>query len=648
MGAAANDRKPKLSRGRTAIFAFLSAALIVAVCGARFDTYRDSRAGLARFQASIGDELPGNRRDEYVSSAECRRCHPGEYASWHESYHRTMTQAALPETVMGEFDGSTIVSEGLEYRVFRKGNEFWAEMPDPEELMYVVQGGKPTPLEKIPRVERRVVMTTGSHHYQTYWVTGDDKYGNLLQTLPLVYLPKEDQWIPREEAFMRPSDSGRMITQWNHHCIRCHSTGGNPGLVGEGQQSGFATEVGELGISCEACHGPGREHVERYSNPLERYASHIGGDSGTGIVNPDDLDHQRSSEICGQCHSVFVTRSEFGMEYARKGVLFRPGESIERTRYQIQHPRGRATAEAEADFQRNRSFFRERWWDNGTILAGGREFTAMSASACYQEGTMSCGSCHTMHHGDPNHQLKPGMDTNLACTGCHTRLESTEAVVDHSRHPAGSSGSECMNCHMPHNTYALFSAIRSHQIVSPSAAESVETGVPNACNLCHLDKSLRWTQDHLAEWYGAKSVRGDADQESLAAGVLWMLRGDAAQRAVAGWHAGWLPAQRASGNTWLAPHVAALLADPYGVVRYVGKTSLGTLPGFDGLEYDFLAPKKELAAAAAEAIRVWSERDDRPTRTGAELLIHDERGLMGEQVKSLLRRRNNRPVVIKE
>src|SRR5215472_16913430 len=41
----------------------------------------------------------------YVSSNECRSCHPREYESWFSSYHRTMTQLAAPETVMGRFDG---------------------------------------------------------------------------------------------------------------------------------------------------------------------------------------------------------------------------------------------------------------------------------------------------------------------------------------------------------------------------------------------------------------------------------------------------------------------------------------------------------------------------------------------------------------
>ena len=32
----------------------------------------------------------------YVTSNSCRACHPGNYASWHASFHRTMTQVATP------------------------------------------------------------------------------------------------------------------------------------------------------------------------------------------------------------------------------------------------------------------------------------------------------------------------------------------------------------------------------------------------------------------------------------------------------------------------------------------------------------------------------------------------------------------------
>ena len=306
--------------------------------------------------------------------------------------------------------------------------------------MYVVQGGKPTPLDEIPRVVRPVVMSTGSHHYQTYWVAGDKKYGNLLQTLPLVFLPAEDRWIPREAAFMRPPGAKRMVTQWNHHCIRCHSTGGTPGLTGDGTDAGFATAVGELGISCEACHGPAEEHVRRHRNPLYRYAAQLGSDAGTHIVNPERLDHRRSSQVCGQCHSVFTMREEFAMQYAREGSIYRPGDDLDRTHYLIKHPTADASAERTADLQRNPDFFRARWWDDGTILAGGREFTAMTASACYQRGELSCLSCHTMHHGDPNHQLRPAMDGDRACLQCHQEPRFTSDLSAHTHQRRSGQG----------------------------------------------------------------------------------------------------------------------------------------------------------------------------------------------------------------
>src|SRR5262245_803856 len=72
---------------------------------------------------------------DYASSHRCQSCHPGEYASWHRSYHRTMTQIAVPGNVVGAFDGTTVISDGLDYRVTREGDGFWAEMPDPDVMM---------------------------------------------------------------------------------------------------------------------------------------------------------------------------------------------------------------------------------------------------------------------------------------------------------------------------------------------------------------------------------------------------------------------------------------------------------------------------------------------------------------------------------
>jgi hypothetical protein len=202
---------------------------------------------------------------------------------------------------------------------------------------------------------------------------------------------------------------------------------------------------------------------------------------------------------------------------------------------------------------------------------------------------------------------------------------------------------------MPHTTYALFKAIRSHQIASPNLAGSLGGGAPNACNLCHLDQTLAWTQKHLGEWYGAKPVLLTDEQENVSASLLWLLKGHAAQRVITAWHFGWEPAQVASGEGWLAPFVARLLADPYGAVRYVAGRSLRTLAGFNDFEYDFLAPERVLSERSIEASRLWrASRADEPANGSGRILL-DERGdVMDRMVTELVDRRDNRSVTIKE
>src|SRR5207237_5112000 len=139
-------------------------------------------------------------------------------------------------------------------------------------------------------------------------------------------------------------------------------------------------------------------------------------------------------------------------------------------------------------------------------------------------GKLSCLSCHTMHQpaGDPRKrsewaagQVKHGMDGNAACTQCHEQLKGSEALTRHTHHAAESSGSNCYNCHMPHTTYGLLKAARSHQISSPNVAASLQTGRPNACNQCHQDKTLAWAADNLAGWYKQPKPKLPADEERI-------------------------------------------------------------------------------------------------------------------------------------
>ena len=67
------------------------------------------------------------------------------------------------------------------------------------------------------------------------------------------------------------------------------------------------TEVGEFGIACEACHGPGEGHVQENQDPWRRYKLHLFGGRDVTTTHPLHLPPKRSAEVCGQCHGVLMT-----------------------------------------------------------------------------------------------------------------------------------------------------------------------------------------------------------------------------------------------------------------------------------------------------------------------------------------------------
>src|SRR5262249_36051725 len=121
------------------------------------------------------------------------------------------------------------------------------------------------------------------------------------------------------------------LDRWSHGCIKCHTTQGrSDGPIGDETSApnvrGSATQAVEFGISCEACHGPGAEHVRVNRNPLNRYSQRLAGQVDSSIVNPAKLPHDRASEVCGQCHTVATARSDEAMQqWQRHGFSFRPG-----------------------------------------------------------------------------------------------------------------------------------------------------------------------------------------------------------------------------------------------------------------------------------------------------------------------------------
>ena len=103
---------------------------------------------------------------------------------------------------------------------------------------------------------------------------------------------------------------------------------------------------------------------------------------------------------------------------------------------------------------RSASFsFASRFWQDGSPRLTAYEYQGMTRSKCFRAGKpgqrITCISCHSMHGGDPRGQLTEKMKTNAACTQCHQQFATPVQLVEHTKHPAESTGSLCYNCHMP-------------------------------------------------------------------------------------------------------------------------------------------------------------------------------------------------------
>ncbi|MSQ93770.1 MAG: ammonia-forming cytochrome c nitrite reductase subunit c552 [Gemmataceae bacterium] len=592
----------------------------------------------------------------YVGSAACQSCHPHNHATWYDSYHRTMTQVASAKSVLGNFNNVRLFGKDLDVRLFKEGEQFLAE----------INLSNPRFTSTYP-----VVMTTGSHNRQAYWLAAGETPNDLM-ILPYMFLKDEQKWIPRHSAYInamclqeRPelavlrADRGR----WAQVCIKCHATHGRP-LAGGDEldnlaRGGGATQAVEFGISCEACHGPGAEHVRVNRNPIRRYQQRLGAEPDLTIVNPARLPHDRSSEVCGQCHSVIEHRTtEAQKQWVYNGYSYRPGDDlaldpirfIMRGRLELMPPDRPKDIPNPAE---TGSF-----WSDGMIRASGREYNGLIESPCFQRGKLSCLSCHEMHqargdsrkrHEWADDQLKFGMDGNRACVQCHEGFRNADQLAKHTHHGADSAGSNCYNCHMPFTTYGILKAIRSHQIDSPSVKASQETGRPNACNQCHLDKTLAWTADRLERWYKIPAPKLSKDEQEVAGSVLWALRGDAGQRALMAWSYGWEDGLKAAGNHWQAPYLAQLLEDRYDAVRFIAHRSLRRLPGFHDFEHDFNAPPDVRAAAHQRALQVWSKSQQAGKLPFTRPVLIDTKGRVLEtEFQRLWKHRDDRPMAINE
>lgn len=492
---------------------------------------------------------------DHEGSGACARCHPAHAESFARTFHRTMTQelSEADPLRLAPLDGGRL-SYGGHVASFRRDGE----------TMHLV----------IDERAYEVVRTVGSHRYQQFLGRAED--GTLVR-LPVAYHMEEQRFFHMNEAFLLPDPPGldggapiatadydRHVTRWNDNCVFCHNVGPSPGL--DPARGTFDTHVAELGVACEACHGPAGEHAALNADPVRRYFLHLGEERDPSIVNPAFLSPERSADVCGRCHGQRIT-DDVGA-FLTGGDPFVPGEDLALYSAPLFIDTTLEGVEV----------FGARFWADGTPRLTAYELQGMLLSRCSMEGELTCTDCHGMHEGDPAGQLRPSRVGEAMCSGCH--------AIEASAHPERAPHAEvaCTSCHMPRSVYGLRGAHVSHRIDVPRAVAAAPGVRPDACVLCHADLDA------------ARSPVEPA--QGALVGLL--LGGDPVQRAVAAEAVGG-EIRGASDELvrgWLAEVVRS---DPYPAVRAIAWASLRarSVEALEASELDAAGPRAGREAALA-------------------------------------------------
>ena len=266
-----------------------------------------------------------------------------------------------------------------------------------------------------------------------------------------------DWWAP-----LYPPDNFKRPT--GPLCDGCHSVNYD-----------IATKtVSEWNVGCEKCHGPGSAHID---HPVR-----------DTILNPARFDYVHANDTCIQCHSQGrPLKNPIDGKYYDWPVGFHVGLNLSDFWRLEEHKLGETTFTHFAD----RTAHKNRMQGNDFVQ-----------SLMYARG-VTCFSCHDSHGTDnPGIVRERGNALCLTCHGPNTQNGPHAASIEqHTHHARDSTGSECISCHMPKIAETIDDVyVRSHtfRFVWPTETETLK--IPNACNLCHTDKTTGWATAALRSW----------------------------------------------------------------------------------------------------------------------------------------------------
>jgi len=391
---------------------------------------------------------------EYTGSASCEECHPDLTRRWRKTGHALGIKEYTNAAPAKPFDGEIFTARDIDHRL-GPGPKMRCEGPGGEMREF--------PVELVIGVRRVQMFTTSMP-------------GGRIQVLPVfLELPKRRWFDYTDFIFGGPADiriepdSPDSWYTWarnfNSRCGFCHTTDYEIGY--DPDAGDYKTRWNEMAIGCEACHGPGRDHIVKWRR-LE--------DGPDPIVNPArHLDLERSNQICGMCHA----ESEVVVPGFRPGddlLEFMDLAGLEDERHVA--PDGRA---------------------NELI----HNLLPIMQSRC---GPVSCTRCHDPHGSGIAGDLHFPLSDDRTCTQCHKEIGA--ALEAHTHHKAPSEGSRCIACHMPRmviegghgHTY-------DHTISIPSIENTKRFGLSNACRDCHVLEDSGWEYEPFDRWYPGADER---------------------------------------------------------------------------------------------------------------------------------------------
>jgi predicted CXXCH cytochrome family protein len=419
---------------------------------------------------------------DYLGSQSCAKCHDVEHTQWKNSLHIKMTKPVAEATIVGDFrEGTKFADHDRSYAFGTKGGK----------PFITIAFGDRAP-ETFP-----VDYTLGAKRYQGYLSMLPE---GGIYVLPVFWHVASRRWVDWKEITPIPDGAHDIRQIWNRNCFNCHGTNIAQGYDVASKQ--YRSTWTEMGIGCEACHGPGREHVALMDAWEKDPASKPKYDNSSKnrqlsetikIFSTRSSEPRRVFDTCSYCHgnktNVFLG-FKGGDNYADFATPFLMSEPL-------------------PDFD-----FQGEFWPDGRPNRFNRP-QALTLSGCFKAGAVTCTSCHVAHGSRNEFSLKvnihQGRNGDALCTQCHTQPSYAGATLkQHSFHAPESAGSRCINCHMSDVNWRLLIRRRDHTLQPPVPENTTQFGIPNACTTCHDNRSPEWAQKQMDDWWGDGQRRAAA------------------------------------------------------------------------------------------------------------------------------------------